>query len=124
MFWVLNGAGGDLERLQLALVIGLTMAGIFVQSGFTPAALAYLAEIAEEQPKDRGSVMGIYSVLLSVGQVVGGAVAAPFAERMGFNGLIVLTGVLCLVAAVTVLALAESERRSRATLAGGRAEVA
>ncbi len=133
MFWILNQVGGDADPPLLAVVIGLTMAGIFVQSGFTPAALAYLAEIAEEQPKDRGSVMGVYSVLLSVGQVVGGAVAAPFAARLGFNGLIVLTGVLCLVAGITVLALAESERRARppsargelsATLAGESAEVA
>ena len=82
---------------------------------FTPAALAYLAEIAEEQAQDRGSVMGVYSVLLSLGQLSGTALAGPFAERAGFNGLITLTGLLCLIALFTVLLLGRSERRQRLT---------
>ena len=83
-----------------------------MESGFTPAALAYLAEIAE----DRCSVMGVYSVLLSIGHLLGGALAAPFAERLGINGLIILTGLLCLVALFTVMPLAHSERRFSRTL--------
>jgi MFS family permease len=111
MFWFLNNAESEEERLIVPLLVALVMVGVFVESGFTPAALAYLAEIAEERPEDRGSVMGLYSVLLSVGQVVGGVLAAPFAEQLGFNGLIILTGLLCLVAGATVLALGATERR-------------
>ena len=102
---------------SLYKVVGLVMIGIFVESGFTPAALAYLAEIAEERAEDRGSVMGVYSVLLAVGQLLGSALAAPFAdaqfhgERLGMNGLIVLTGLLCLVALFTVMLLGHAERR-------------
>ena len=96
---------------DLARTFSLVMLGVFVESGFTPAALAYLAEIAEERPEDRGSVMGVYSVLLSVGQLIGGALAAPFAARLGINGLILLTGLLCLVALFTVMLLGHSERR-------------
>jgi len=55
--------------------------------------------------------MGVYSVLLAVGQLVGSALAAPFAERLGINGLIVLTGLLCLVALFTVMLLGHAERR-------------
>ncbi len=111
MLWLLNSGGGDAPRsfvVGFGLLVGV---GVFVQSGFTPAALAYLAEIAEEQAQDRGAVMGLYSVLLSVGQLAGGAVAGPFAERWGATGLIVLTGLLCLIAAFTVSLLGYSERR-------------
>ena len=89
----------------------LVMLGVLFESGFTPAALAYLAEIAEERPGHRGSVMGLYSVLLSVGQLLGGGLAAPFADRLGINGLILLTGLLCLIALFTVMLLGHSERR-------------
>jgi MFS family permease len=108
--WALNHVPYDSTRALIPVLIVLTMVGVFVQSGFTPAALAYLAEIAEEHAEDRGSVMGVYSVLLSVGQLLGGALAAPFAERMGINGLIILTGLLCLVALFTVMLLGQSER--------------
>lgn len=118
MFWVINQLPRQGASFStLAFFMGLLVAAVFVQSGFTPAALAYLAEIAEEQPEDRGSVMGLYSVLLSVGQLLGGAVSGPFAERGGINGLIVLTGLLTFVAAVTVLQLGIAERRYRRLLA-------
>jgi MFS family permease len=94
-------------------LVGLIIIGIFVESGFTPAALTYLAEIAEEQAEDRGSVMGVYSVLLSAGQLAGIATAGPFAAIAGFNGLIILTGLLCLIALFTVLLLGQSERQAR-----------
>ena len=117
MLWALNHVPFDATHTLVPLLVGLVMIGVFVESGFTPAALAYLAEIAEERAEDRGSVMGVYSVLLSVGQLLGGALAAPFAERMGINGLIVLTGLLCLVALFTVMLLGQSERRYARTLA-------
>ncbi len=109
--WALNHVPYDATHTLVPLLVGLVMVGVFVQSGFTPAALAYLAEIAEERAEDRGSVMGVYSVLLSIGQLLGGALAAPFAERMGINGLIVLSGLLSLVALFTVMLLGQSERR-------------
>jgi MFS family permease len=111
MLWLLNGLGVDPTRSQLTPLLGLVILGIFVESGFTPAALTYLAEIAEEQAQDRGSVMGIYSVLLSCGQLAGTAMAGPFAAHSGINGLIVLSGLLCLVALFTVLLLGDAERR-------------
>ena len=101
-----------MRHTLVPILVGLVMLGVFVESGFTPAALAYLAEIAEERAEDRGSVMGVYSVLLSVGQLLGGALAAPFAERLGVNGLIILTGLLCLVALFTVMLLGHTERRA------------
>ena len=116
--WALNHVPFDATHLLVPILVLSVLVGVFVESGFTPAALAYLAEIAEERAEDRGSVMGVYSVLLSIGQLLGGALAAPFAERSGINGLIVLTGLLCLVALFSVMLLGQSERRySRGALA-------
>jgi MFS family permease len=111
MLWILNGRPIEPPHPLVPLLIGLVMLGILIESGFTPAALAYLAEIAEERAEDRGSVMGVYSVLLAIGQLLGGAVAWPFADRLGINGLIVLSGLLCLVALFTVMLLGRAERR-------------
>jgi MFS family permease len=111
MLWWLNGLAPDPVHRLLGPVLALVLLGIFIESGFTPAALAYLAEIAEEQAQDRGSVMGIYSVLLSSGQLAGTALAGPFAAHSGFNGLIVLTGLLTIIALCTVLLLGQAERR-------------
>jgi len=121
--WALNHVPFETTHSLVPVLVGLVMVGVFVESGFTPAALAYLAEIAEERAEDRGSVMGVYSVLLAVGQLVGSALAAPFAdarfrgEPMGMNGLILLTGLLTLVALFTVLLLGQSERRYSRRLA-------
>ncbi|HLZ26466.1 MAG TPA: MFS transporter [Chloroflexota bacterium] len=115
--WALNQVPFDATHTRVPILVGLVMLGIFVESGFTPAALAYLAEIAEERAEDRGSVMGVYSVLLGVGQLLGVALAAPFADaqfhgqRLGINGLIIFTGLLCLVALFTVMLLGHAERR-------------
>jgi MFS family permease len=117
--WTLNHVPA-FDAVSTALVpvlVVLVMIGVFVESGFTPAALAYLAEIAEEHAEDRGSVMGVYSVLLSIGQLLGGALAAPFAEHLGINGLILLSAILCLVALITVLMLGQAERRYSRVLA-------
>lgn len=113
ILWMLNGLGPDPVHRLVPPLLGLVLLGIFIESGFTPAALAYLAEIAEEQAQDRGSVMGIYSVLLSSGQLAGTALAGPFAAAAGFNGLIILTGLLTLIALFTVLLLGQAERRTR-----------
>ncbi|MGI9144958.1 MAG: MFS transporter [Chloroflexota bacterium] len=109
--WALNHVEFDATHSLVPILVVLVMVGVFVESGFTPASLAYGAELAEERAEDRGSVMGVYSGLLAVGQLLGGALAAPFAGRLGINGLIVLTGLLSLVALFTVMLLGHAERR-------------
>jgi len=110
--WALNSLGQEPRRLMMVTpLLLLVVVGIFIESGFTPAALTYLAEIAEEQAQDRGAVMGVYSVLLSVGQLAGTAAAGPFALAAGVNGLIILTGLLTLIALFTVLLLGREEKQ-------------
>ena len=118
-FFALNHSPGHatLQIIALATVVG---ASVFVLAGFTPAALAYLADISDENPIHRGPVMGAYSMLLGVGQLVGAGIGGPLADRWHMDGLIFGTVALMLVAGVTVLALrrydhwAEAVARARA----------
>jgi MFS family permease len=93
----LNHAAGGLAVLQvpLALVAG---AGLFVLAGATPAALGMLADVSEHHPEDRGAIMGLYSVFLAVGQVVGSLFGGGAAELMGIDGLLIASVALLLLA--------------------------
>ncbi|MDQ2808906.1 MAG: MFS transporter [Chloroflexota bacterium] len=80
-------------------------AAIFVESGFTPVALAYLADITEGRVQDRGTVMGLYSVFLALGNVIGAGIGAPLINTFGFNGLLIGTALLAAVAGAAVFNL-------------------
>jgi MFS family permease len=95
----------------MAIWILLLLVGIFAESSFAPAALAYLADISEDAAKDRGLLMGLYSVFLGLGQLLGGALGAVFAQIWGFDGLIYLTAMLACVALIALLTLFQMERR-------------
>jgi predicted MFS family arabinose efflux permease len=99
--------------------VALFLLGVGLLSGFTPAALAYLADISEETVRQRGAVMGLYSVVLGLGQMVGGTLGAPFAAAGGIDGLILLTAILGTCALVTVVALRrfDAQEASRPRLA-------
>lgn len=86
--------------LALLLVIG-TM----IQSGFTPAALAHLADITEGHTGDRGAIMGFYSVFLGVGQLIGASIGGPFADWRGMDGLIIVIALLGVISAFTLIRL-------------------
>jgi MFS family permease len=78
---------------------------LFVMSGFTPVALAYLADISEERAQDRGMVMGLYSVLFGVGQLGGAILGTPFIQVYNFNGLLLATGVLAVLGIAVIIHL-------------------
>jgi MFS family permease len=96
----------------LVFWIVLLLVGIFAESSFAPAALAYLADISEDAAKDRGLLMGLYSVFLGLGQLLGSGLGAVFAQVWGFNGLIYLTALLAFVALISLLMLFWVERRN------------
>ena len=105
--WALNHTDGSgLMSAALTLLLGL---GIGVASGFTPAALSYLADLSEEAPHLRGAIMGLYSVLLGLGQLIGGALGGPFAEAGGVDGLVLFTAILGAIATLVVLILRHLE---------------
>jgi MFS family permease len=84
--------------LSIMLVIS-----IMVQSGFTPAALAHLADITEAHDTDRGAIMGLYSVFLGLGQFLGASVGGLFVDWRGADGMALITGLLGVFAAWLVL---------------------
>jgi len=94
----------------LVLPMGiLLVVSIMVQSGFTPAALAYLADITETQTSDRGAIMGLYSVFLGLGQFTGLSIGGIFIDRSGADGMALVTGLLGVFAAVLVIRLRGNE---------------
>ena len=97
-FLLFNHLGSDIVRWIVGVVTALT---IMVESGFTPAALALLAEAIGAQG-GRGAAMGIYSVLLSVGAIVGSLIAAALGRRFAVDGLIYGTLAMAVVGLLLV----------------------
>ena len=90
---------------------GLLVLSIMVQSGFTPAALAHLADITEEHAGDRGAIMGLYSVFLGLGQFLGASIGGPFVDWMGADGVVLITTLFGLIAGGLLLRLFAHEAR-------------
>jgi MFS family permease len=86
-------------------LVAVLVFGLFLESAFTPVALAYLADITEGRVQNRGTVMGLYSVFLGVGQILGTALGGRFIDALGFNGLLICTLLLIALAAAAVLNL-------------------
>jgi MFS family permease len=93
----INHADGGIGLLQVPLAM-VAAGGLFVLAGATPAALGMLADISELHPADRGAIMGLYSVFLAVGQVVGSLLGGGAAEWLGIDGLLLASAGLLLVA--------------------------
>ncbi|MGC8484196.1 MAG: MFS transporter [Candidatus Baltobacteraceae bacterium] len=83
------------------IVGGVTALMIMVESGFTPAALAWLAQALPIEA-GRGAAMGVYSVLLSIGAILGSLLAALLGQLYSIDGLLDGT-VLVAVAALVFL---------------------
>jgi predicted MFS family arabinose efflux permease len=97
-FFLLNHTGSERARW---IIGGITALSIMVESGFTPAALALLAGAIGAQA-GRGAAMGIYSVLLSVGAILGSLIAAVMGARFAVDGLIYGTLAMAILAFVLV----------------------
>ena len=91
------------------ILAALLVISILVQSAFTPAALAYLADITETQTSSRGAIMGLYSVFLGLGQVIGLSGGGVFIDISGADGMALATGLLGLCAGIFVVRLRGSE---------------
>jgi predicted MFS family arabinose efflux permease len=97
---------------QFYPLMGAFAAGVLVMSGFAPAALVYLAGLTEAHSTDRGSIMGLYSVFLGVGQFLGTAIGGRFASWNGIDGLLLMSAILGVITTVTVLLLRGQESAS------------
>ena len=83
----INHSEGFAPMLGAALAV-IAIAGLFVLAGATPAALGLLADISEAFPRDRGAIMGLYSVFLALGQIIGALVGGVAADSLGIDGLL------------------------------------
>jgi MFS family permease len=111
---------GDVLPLAVPIVgVAAVAFGLFVLAGATPAALGLLADISERFPTDRGAIMGLYSVFLAVGQIGGSLIGGFAAEWRGFDGLLLATFGLLLIA---ILPLAQLRRQEH--YVGGPSEPA
>jgi MFS family permease len=97
-FFLFNHVGSATARWIIGIGTALT---IMVESGFTPAALALLASAIGAQA-GRGAAMGIYSVLLSVGAIVGSLIAAALGRKFAVDGLIYGTLAMAIIALLFV----------------------
>ena len=102
--------GAAFAPLALAAAI-LAGAGLFVLAGATPAALGLLADMSEAYPSDRGAIMGLYSVFLALGQIVGSFVGAEAAKHYGLDGILVATLGFLAIALVPLNRLRRFEHR-------------
>ena len=105
---VVNHSAG----LSIAVPLGAAAVaafGLFVMAGATPAALGLLADISERFPHDRGAIMGLYSVFLAVGQIVGALIGGFAADARGIDGMLIATVVLLAVALVPLAQLRRDE---------------
>ena len=114
-----NHSGGMVEVARIVPALGAA-AGLFVLSGATPAALGLLADISEAFPEDRGAIMGLYSVFLSVGQIFGAFVGGVAAEHWALDGILLATLGLMGVALVPLARLRRYEFRFTAPPSGRR----
>jgi MFS family permease len=106
----INHFGASSGTLLVIWVV-LLLVGVFAESSFAPAALAYLADVSQDAARDRGLVMGLYSVFLGLGQLLGNGLGGIFAQFRGFDGLIYLTALLAIVALISLLMLFRQEKR-------------
>lgn len=107
-FFLLNHSQGLGTGVHLAILI-LICLSIIVESGFTPAALSLLADVVGAQG-GRGAAMGIYSLLLSIGSLVGSFIAGWLGKLFAVDGLIYGTVAMAAIAFVTVWFLPKAER--------------
>ena len=98
--WPFLGVGG---------VGAVALAGLFVLAGATPAALGMLADISETHPEDRGAIMGLYSVFLGVGQIIGSVASGAAADWRGIDGLLIVSLAVLVIALVPLYWLRGSE---------------
>jgi len=103
-----NHSAGFPGVILVAAVL-LAGAGLFTLAGATPAALGLLADISERFPTDRGAIMGLYSVFLAIGQIVGALIGGVAADWRGIDGMLLATLLLLGVALVPLRRLRRQE---------------
>lgn len=105
--WVLNHSGdnGPLRVAATAVFALLVLA----ESGFAPAAVAYLARLSGAVESERGLLMGIYTVVTGGGSLLSASLGAPFAQRGAIDGVLLATVLLAGIALTLLFRLSVQE---------------
>jgi MFS family permease len=90
--------GAGMPVILTVILLVPVVGGLFVLAGATPAALGLLADMSEPYPRDRGAIMGLYSVFLALGQITGSIAGGVAADLSGIDGLLVATLVMLAIA--------------------------
>jgi MFS family permease len=117
-----HSAGWPVAVLLAAIVVA--GAGLFVLAGATPAALGLLADISERFPADRGAIMGLYSVFLAIGQIIGSLIGGFAADWRGVDGMLIATAILLAIALIPLSRLRDQEYELDGVNAGAQAGAA
>jgi MFS family permease len=104
----LNHSTGFPPWLVIGIGVG-SLIGLFVLAGATPAALGFLSDVSEGYPGRRGVIMGLYSVFLALGQIIGAVVAGVAADWRGIDGLLIASIGLLVVALIPLGQLRATE---------------
>jgi MFS family permease len=83
-------------------LLSIAMFCILAESGFTPAALSHLADLTRHHDASRGAALGLYSLMLGAGQLIGSLAGAPFAAAWQMDGLLIVTALLAGIALLGV----------------------
>jgi MFS family permease len=106
----INHVGAD-PLLLLLVLVAIAAGGLFVLAGATPAAIGLLADMTEAYPDDRGAIMGLYSVFLGLGQIVGSIVGGVAAQAAGLDGIFVASLILLAIAFLPISRLRRYEHQ-------------
>ena len=109
-FYLINISASWSDQVRSILVLLLALSIMF-ESGFTPAALNLLAEITDQSDR-RGSVMGVYSMLLGLGYSIGIFGGGLLAQFWAVNGLIVASVILSIVAYYTLSKISMKQKEN------------
>ena len=96
--YAINHSGNETAVARWAMIAATALL-IMVESGFTPAALAWLAQSLGTET-GKGAAMGIYSVLLSLGAIGGSLLAGVLGKAMHIDGLLAGTAMVGIAALV------------------------
>ncbi len=97
-----SALSASIRPLALCLII-LVLPGALLLSGFTPVALTQMSTLAETLPYQRGAVMGLYSVVLAIGQLLGSILGGLCIDVAGFYGLMIFSALMGFISLVSVL---------------------
>ena len=107
-FYLLNSSSGWSMTARLSIIPFYAFAA-GLQGAFPPAALSFLADIAGNT-QGRGSAMGVYTLMLSLGNITGALLGGQLGDMLALNGLLIGTLVLATIGLLSLRFLREEPR--------------